>query len=103
MMLLGGHKLDDTNSSRSQVSPAAAPQLSVDSISPISLAHSPKDYVDSLHQNNKETLIYGKNNVKVQPVSCKFYCHLLIPRKLYIKWTHFSSCLKLNGKGVLVE
>ena len=30
---------------------------------------SAKDYVESLHQNNKTTLLYGKNNVLVQPVS----------------------------------
>lgn len=28
-----------------------------------------RDYVESLHQNNKATLLYGKNNVHVQPVS----------------------------------
>ncbi|KAG7172081.1 Small G protein signaling modulator 1-like 1, partial [Homarus americanus] len=26
-----------------------------------------RDYVESLHQNNKATLLYGKNNVHVQP------------------------------------
>ncbi|KAK7066559.1 Small G protein signaling modulator 2 [Halocaridina rubra] len=26
-----------------------------------------RDYVESLHQNNKATLLYGKNNVQVQP------------------------------------
>ena len=30
---------------------------------------SAKDYVESLHQNSKSTLLYGKNNVLVQPVS----------------------------------
>lgn len=30
---------------------------------------SPRDYVESLHQNGKTTLLYGKNNVLVQPVS----------------------------------
>lgn len=30
---------------------------------------SPKEYVESLHQNYKTTLLYGKNNVWVQPVS----------------------------------
>lgn len=33
-----------------------------------SLACSPREYVDSLHQNQKTTLLYGKNNVMVQPV-----------------------------------
>lgn len=28
-----------------------------------------KDYVESLHQNSKATLLYGKNNVLVIPVS----------------------------------
>ncbi|GIX93341.1 small G protein signaling modulator 1 [Caerostris extrusa] len=28
----------------------------------------PKGYVESLHQNSKSTLLYGKNNVLVQPV-----------------------------------
>lgn len=28
---------------------------------------SPKEYVESLHQNCKSTLLYGKNNVYVQP------------------------------------
>lgn len=29
---------------------------------------SAKDYVESLHQNNRVTLLYGKNNVLVLPV-----------------------------------
>jgi len=38
-----------------------------------------KDYVESLHQNSKSTLLYGKNNVIVQPVStqlcsCELHC-----------------------------
>lgn len=28
-----------------------------------------KEYVESLHQNSRETLLYGKNNVMVLPVS----------------------------------
>lgn len=28
-----------------------------------------KDYVESLHQNSRATLLYGKNNVQVLPVS----------------------------------
>lgn len=27
------------------------------------------DYVESLHQNNKVTLLYGKNSIHLQPVS----------------------------------
>lgn len=30
-----------------------------------------KDYVESLHQNSRETLLYGKNNVLVLPVSLR--------------------------------
>lgn len=30
-----------------------------------------KDYVESLHQNSRATLLFGKNNVLVQPV-CVF-------------------------------
>ncbi|XP_039752246.1 small G protein signaling modulator 2-like isoform X2 [Pararge aegeria] len=30
-------------------------------------ASSAKDYVESLHQNSRATLLYGKNNVRVQP------------------------------------
>lgn len=33
---------------------------------------STKDYVESLHQNNRATLLYGKNNVLVLPVSLNF-------------------------------
>ncbi len=33
---------------------------------------SAKEYVESLHQNSKSTLLYGKNNVLVQPVSARF-------------------------------
>ena len=33
-----------------------------------------KDYVESLHQNERAPLLYGKNNVIVQPVSsCKVH------------------------------
>lgn len=34
---------------------------------PRSLSFIAKDYVESLHQNSKSTLLYGKNNVIVQP------------------------------------
>ena len=40
--------------------------------SPISrsaICWSPRDYVESLHQNARSTLLYGKNNVIMQPVS----------------------------------
>lgn len=32
-------------------------------------ASTAKDYVESLHQNSRATLLYGKNNVLVHPVS----------------------------------
>lgn len=32
---------------------------------------SARDYVESLHQNSRATLLYGKNNVLVQPVSAE--------------------------------
>lgn len=33
-----------------------------------------KDYVESLHQNSRATLLFGKNNVLVQPV------------RVFVKW-----------------
>lgn len=39
---------------------------------------SPRDYVESLHQNCKTTLLYGKNNVLVQPVRRKFFLLLAV-------------------------
>lgn len=30
---------------------------------------SAREYVESLHQNNRVTLLFGKNNVLVQPVT----------------------------------
>ena len=41
-----------------------------------------KDYVESLHQNSKSTLLYGKNNVIVQPVS---YSHRLLKIDLQLR------------------
>nr|XP_054773141.1 small G protein signaling modulator 1-like [Lytechinus pictus] len=35
---------------------------------------SARDYVESLHQNSRSTLLYGKNNVLVQPVSQCILC-----------------------------
>ncbi|XP_054167944.1 small G protein signaling modulator 1-like isoform X2 [Oppia nitens] len=32
-----------------------------------SISWSPRDYVESLHQNSRSTLLYGKNNVLIQP------------------------------------
>lgn len=54
------------------------------------LSLSARDYVESLHQNSRATLLYGKNNVLVQPVSscwetwalkpCSAPQHLLLPQ-----------------------
>lgn len=37
------------------------------------MPRSAKDYVESLHQNSKATLLYGKNNVNVHPVRFPAY------------------------------
>lgn len=39
---------------------------------------SARDYVESLHQNSRATLLYGKNNVLVQPVSWVGLDHVLM-------------------------
>ncbi|XP_041971436.1 small G protein signaling modulator 2-like isoform X2 [Aricia agestis] len=51
-----------------------------------------KDYVESLHQNSRATLLYGKNNVRVQPKDVEEpmpgYLSLhQSPNGLIIKWT----------------
>lgn len=57
-----------------------------------SLACSPREYVDSLHQNCRSTLLYGKNNVVVRakgqesPVPGYLSLHST-PYSLLIKWT----------------
>lgn len=48
---------------------------------------SAKEYVESLHQNSKSTLLYGKNNVMVQPVS--FMLHNIISSIFRV----FCSCM----------
>ena len=55
-----GMRISSEKSSRSNGSEDGTPRGS--------LACSPREYVDSLHQNQKTTLLYGKNNVMVQPV-----------------------------------
>ncbi|XP_054711478.1 small G protein signaling modulator 1-like [Uloborus diversus] len=52
----------------------------------------PRDYVESLHQNSKSTLLYGKNNVLVQPGELQELMpgYLSLhqnPEGLIIKWT----------------
>lgn len=42
------------------------------------LSWSPRDYVESLHQNSRSTLLYGKNNVLIQPVRNVFLLITLI-------------------------
>lgn len=42
------------------------------------LAACAREYVESLHQNSRTRLLYGKNNVLVQPVG-KPSAHLLPP------------------------
>lgn len=57
-----------------------------------SLACSPREFVDSLHQNCRSTLLYGKNNVVVRakghevPVPGYLSLHST-PYSLLIKWT----------------
>ncbi|XP_045467342.1 small G protein signaling modulator 1-like [Harmonia axyridis] len=53
-----------------------------------------KDYVESLHQNSRATLLYGKNNVKVLPANSDVTSPMLgylslhqTPTGLIIKWT----------------
>ncbi|XP_071033938.1 small G protein signaling modulator 1 [Parasteatoda tepidariorum] len=71
----------------------------------------PRDYVESLHQNSKSTLLYGKNNVLVQPVS-KLKEHLEAmpgylslhqnPEGLIIKWTPnqlMNGCYSTNDSA----
>ena len=45
-----------------------------------SLTCSPREYVDSLHQNCRSTLLYGKNNVvqMVSQLDLMFYKHYLL-------------------------
>lgn len=47
-----------------------------------------KDYVESLHQNSRATLLYGKNNVLVLPVGFFFTCITS-----FIRFSHTLYCL----------
>lgn len=51
-----------------------------------SLSCSPRDFVESLHQNCKSTLLYGKNNVYVQPVSVlsQLYQSTFFPKSIFV-------------------
>ena len=70
-----------TNGSDGEMTPRAS-----------SLSCSPRDFVDSLHQNCRSTLLYGKNNVVVRakgqqaPVPGYLSLHAT-PHSLIIKWT----------------
>lgn len=44
------------------------------------LAACAREYVESLHQNSRARLLYGKNNVLVQPVGKPSAPHLPPPR-----------------------
>ncbi|UJR21141.1 hypothetical protein I4U23_024240 [Adineta vaga] len=67
--------------------------------------NSAKDYVESLHQNAKSQLIYGKNNVFVQPIPG----HDPIPGYLSLHLTHNGMALKwtpnqlMNGTKSMKE
>lgn len=70
-----------------------------------------KDYVESLHQNSRATLLYGKNNVHVLPVNiilCNFNCCLLQigvvlrvqrQRYLYTIQKRRLNCSRISRKG----
>lgn len=45
-----------------------------------------RDYVESLHQNSRATLLFGKNNVLVQPV-----CNLLKLLQYYYDSTEWPE------------
>ncbi|XP_055002760.1 small G protein signaling modulator 1 isoform X2 [Sorex araneus] len=59
----GSHLRQDSPTKR----PALCKRHSSGSIESLSA----RDYVESLHQNSRATLLYGKNNVLVQPVSAR--------------------------------
>ncbi|CAG0890499.1 unnamed protein product [Cyprideis torosa] len=65
-----------------------------------------KDYVESLHQNSKVTLLYGKNNVVVQPkpdtdaLPGYMSLHQNSRGSLFVKWTPNEL---MNGSSVSWE
>lgn len=71
---------------------ASSDDASSCSLKSLATVHVAKDYVESLHQNSKATLLYGKNNVQVQPKDVKelmlgyLSLHQYI-QTLTIKWT----------------
>lgn len=65
-----------------------------------SAPQSAKDYVESLHQNSKSTLLYGKNNVMVQPVSLLLHVHLPV---LFILLKMFYMCTYIIVSFILYK
>ena len=62
-----------------------------------------RDYVESLHQNSRATLLFGKNNVLVQPVRarvCVCVCEFIVFlfRLVYSQrnWLHFLIDLRVT-------
>ena len=57
-----------------------------------------REHIESLHQNNYTTLLYGKNNVYVQPVSICHMADFSFPRKpvhydkVFTHWTLSNIC-----------
>lgn len=54
---------------------------------------SAREYVESLHQNSRATLLFGKNNVLVQPVSASFLLITHSARELRLTTVVFYSNL----------
>lgn len=58
------HILNNTDLDEMSNSPCS---IGSPSLRSMQICWSPRDYVESLHQNSKSTLLYGKNNVIIQP------------------------------------
>ncbi|XP_030041588.1 small G protein signaling modulator 2 isoform X2 [Microcaecilia unicolor] len=71
--LVQRHRIHGTHSRQGQDSPSKRPALGIKkrhssgSASEDKFAASAREYVESLHQNSRTHLLYGKNNVMVQP------------------------------------
>nr|XP_033777244.1 small G protein signaling modulator 2 isoform X3 [Geotrypetes seraphini] len=71
--LVQRHRIHGTHSRQGQDSPSKRPALGIKkchssgSASDDMFAASAREYVESLHQNSRTHLLYGKNNVMVQP------------------------------------
>lgn len=71
---------------------------------------SAKEYVESLHQNAKSTLLYGKNNVMVQPVSVSlrpqsgvsfqpfFHVTYLVPSRLIVSLSPLPVSISISPR-----